>query len=78
MKQIISFIANYLDISADDIKPDTDVRDLVGDSLDLLEMIIELEKQFELDISDEELDTLVTVQDIQDYLNNNSGQIGTV
>ncbi len=78
MQQIIALIANYLEISNEDITSDTNVRDLVGDSLDLIEIMIEIEDQFQIDIPDEELDTLITVQDIHDYINANSGQVGPV
>lgn len=78
MEQIIALIANYLDVPIEDIKSDTNVRDLAGDSLDLLEIMIDIEDHYQIDIPDEEFDRLITVQDIYDYVNINSGQVGVV
>ncbi|MEA3463851.1 MAG: acyl carrier protein [Patescibacteria group bacterium] len=43
--------------------------DLGADSLDLVELVMAMEEEFELDISDEEAGNLLTVQDVIDFLN---------
>lgn len=78
MEQIIDLISKYLDIPSGDIKAESNLRDLAADSLDLVEIIIMIEDQFKIDIADEDIDTLITIQDINDYIDNASGQCGAV
>lgn len=42
--------------------------DLNADSLDLVEMIMALEEEFNIEIPDEEAEKLINVQDALDYL----------
>jgi acyl carrier protein len=43
-------------------------KDLGMDSLDLVEVVMSLESEFKLEISDEDAERLKTVQDAMDYL----------
>lgn len=45
------------------------VNDLGADSLDLVELIMTMEEEFETEISDEDAEKLVTVKDVIDYIN---------
>ncbi len=45
------------------------VEDLNADSLDLVELIMSLEEEFGMEISDDEAERIVTVQDAVDYIN---------
>ena len=44
------------------------VDDLNADSLDLVEMIMSLEEEFKLQISDEDAEKITTVQEAEDYI----------
>jgi len=44
------------------------VEDLNADSLDLVELIMSLEEEFKLQISDEDAEKITTVQEAQDYI----------
>lgn len=47
------------------------IDDLGADSLDLTELIMALEEEFDIDeIADEDAETFATVQDVIDYCNN--------
>ena len=78
MEDLIQFIANYLDLTKEDIKPETNLRDLIDDSLEMIETLIQLEDQYMVDIPDEDIDNIITVRDLSDYLNKVSGQAGHV
>jgi acyl carrier protein len=44
------------------------VEDLGADSLDIVELVMALEEQFDLDVPDEEAEKLKTVKDVIDYI----------
>lgn len=44
-------------------------EDLGADSLDVVELVMELEDEFDLEISDEDAEKISTVQDVVDYIN---------
>ena len=50
------------------------IDDLGADSLDIVELVMEFEKEFEIDIPDEEAEKLRTVGDAVTYLNSKVGQ----
>ena len=49
------------------------VEDLNADSLDLVELIMSLEEEFNVKISDEDAEKIRTVQDAMDYLHEHGG-----
>ena len=72
-ERVRKIIAEQLGVDETDIKPKTSfVEDLNADSLDLVELIMSLEEEFGADqgfeISDEEAEKIVTVQDAVDYI----------
>ena len=68
---VIKLVAEHFDISKDTVKLESNVFDDLGaDSLDSIELILELEKNFDIEVSDEEIDYIQTVQDILDLVDN--------
>ena len=62
-------LAEQFDIDKDSISMDTNLLDDLGaDSLDVVELIMSLEDEFGISISDEEAQNLVTVKRIVEYL----------
>ena len=67
--KVRKIIAEKLDVDLDDVKLESHfVNDLGADSLDLVELIMSMEEEFDLDISDEEAEKLQTVQDAVDFI----------
>ncbi|MCU6761492.1 Acyl carrier protein [uncultured Roseburia sp.] len=66
MKQMI---ADQLDIDAAEVKLESNFKDdLEADSLDLFELVMALEDEYEVEIPSEELESMATVGDIVNYL----------
>lgn len=67
MKKII---AEKLSVDMEEIVPEASfVDDLGADSLDLVELIMSMEEEFDTDISDEDAEKIITVKDAIDYIN---------
>lgn len=63
-EKIGKIISDKLGIDLTDIKSESRfMEDLGCDSLDRVELIMEMEKEFNLTIPDEEMETIFTVQD---------------
>lgn len=71
--KVKSIIVEELGVDADSVTPEASfVDDLGADSLDIVELIMELEEQFDLQIPDEEAEKIATVQDAVNYIQENS------
>ncbi len=68
--KVKKIIAEKLSVDLEEVVPDASfVDDLGADSLDLVELIMSMEEEFDIDISDEDAEKLVTVKDAIDYIN---------
>ena len=67
--KVKKLIAAQLDISEEEIAPEASfIEDLKADSLDLVELVMSMEDEFGLEISDEDAGRIVTVQDAINYI----------
>ena len=67
--KVKSIIAEQLDMDENKITPDTKlIEDLGADSLELFELVLTLEEEYDLEIPAEELETIETVGDVIEYL----------
>lgn len=68
-EKVRDIIAEELGIEPDDIKLEADLaEDLGADSLDAIELIMEIESQFDVEIADSEATKMKSVGDIVSYL----------
>lgn len=68
--KVKKIIAEKLSVDLEEVVPEASfVDDLGADSLDLVELIMSMEEEFDIDISDEDAEKLVTVKDAIDYIN---------
>jgi acyl carrier protein len=69
--RIVEIIANQLGIEEEDVTAAASVIDDLGaDSLDVVELVMALEEEFDLEIPDEEAEKITNVQNIFDYMTN--------
>ncbi|MDH3774300.1 MAG: acyl carrier protein [Syntrophobacteria bacterium] len=69
--RIVEIIANQLGIEEEDVTAAASVIDDLGaDSLDVVELVMALEEEFDLEIPDEEAEKITNVQNIFDYMAN--------
>jgi acyl carrier protein len=73
MDKVKQIIIDQLGVEETEVTPTASfVDDLGADSLDRVELIMALEENFDLEIPDEQAETLKTVQDAVDYIEKNS------
>ncbi len=61
-------IAEELAVDADEVTADATFDDLGADSLDIVEVVMAFEEEFDIEISDEDAEDINTVQDAVDYI----------
>lgn len=68
--KVRSIIADQLGVSEDEIKMESSfIEDLGADSLDIVELVMAMEEEFEVEIPDEEAENIKTVGDAINYIN---------
>ncbi len=71
-EKIKAILSEQLDIEADEIALDSDIaEDLGADSLDVVDLIMTLEDEFEVEISDDVIESVKTVGDLVNFIEAN-------
>jgi acyl carrier protein len=69
LEKIKEITADRLGVDEGEVTPEASFReDLEADSLDLVELIMELEEQFGMEIPDEDAEKITTVEEAVDYV----------
>ena len=72
VQEITSIIAEQLGVDKKDVTPEKSfIEHLNADSLDLTEMVMNLEEHFDLEIPDDQAEKLKTVQDVINFVTAN-------
>jgi acyl carrier protein len=67
--KVRAIIVEQLDANADEVVPEAlFVEDLGADSLDLVELVMQMEDEFDVEIPDEDAENIRTVQDAINYV----------
>lgn len=70
--RVVNIIVDLLGVEESDVVPEASFRkDLEADSLDLVELIMAFEEEFNGEISDEEAQKITTVGEAIEYINKN-------
>ena len=68
-EKLHDIIADGLNVQKEEIKPETTfVDDLGADSLDIFQIIMGIEEEFDIEIDNDEAEKIVTVQDEEDQI----------
>lgn len=71
-EKIKAILSEQLDIEVDEIALDSDIaEDLGADSLDVVDLIMTLEDEFEVEISDDVIESVKTVGDLVNFIEAN-------
>jgi acyl carrier protein len=70
-EKVRSLISEQLDIDEDKITLETTFEDIDADSLDVVELVMALEEEFDLEIADEAVENIKTVADVVNYIEEN-------
>lgn len=69
-----ALIAETLGVGLDEVEASASfIDDLGADSLDIVELVMAIEKEFNIEIPDEDAEKIATVQDAIDYISDHSG-----
>jgi len=68
-ERVREIISEQLNVSKDEVVPEASFTDDLGaDSLDLVELVMALEEEFEIEVSDEDAEKIRKVKDVFDYI----------
>jgi acyl carrier protein len=72
-ERVKQIVAEQLGVDEDQVTNEASfMEDLGADSLDTVELVMALEEEFDIEISDEDAEKIQTVQDAIDYINEHS------
>ena len=71
--RVSNIIVEQLGVSEDSVTNESSfIADLGADSLDIVELIMALEEEFDIEISDTDAEKIVTVGDVVEYIKENA------
>lgn len=73
LEKVKAILAEQFDVEEDKITADTDLQeDLGADSLDVVDLLMSIEDEFEVEVPDEEIENIKTVGSLVSYIEDNS------
>ncbi len=70
-EKIKEMIVEQLGVDEEEVKMETTFKDLNADSLDVVELVMAMEEEFDLEIADEQVEKIKTVGDVIQYIEAN-------
>ncbi len=66
--KVKKIVADQLEVDISKLTKETTFEDIDADSLDIVELVMALEEEFDLEISDQEIENIKTVGDVIKYI----------
>ena len=71
-EKVKSILIDQLDVEEEKVTPQASIADDLGaDSLDIVDLVMSLEEEFDLEIPDDQVENIKTVGDIVKYIEDN-------
>ena len=71
LEKVKAILAEQFDVEEDKITPETSlIDDLDADSLDVVDLLMSIDDEFEVEVPDEEVENIKTVDDLVKYIEN--------
>ncbi len=67
-EKVKSIVSEQLEVSLDNLSAETTFEEIDADSLDIVELVMALEEEFDLEISDQEIENIKSIGDIVRYI----------
>ena len=72
LEKVKAILSEQFDVEEDSITPDTNLsEDLEADSLDVVDLLMSIEDEFEIEVPDEEIENIKTVDQLVKYIEGN-------
>lgn len=72
LEKVKAILSEQFDVEEDTITPETSIsEDLDADSLDVVDLLMSIEDEFEIEVPDTEVENIKTVADLVKYIENN-------
>ena len=73
LEKVKAILSEQFDVEEDTITPDTRIADDLGaDSLDVVDLLMSIEDEFEIEVPDEEIENIKTVGELVSYIESNT------
>lgn len=70
-EKIRAILAEQLDVAEDEITMESNIgEDLGADSLDVVDLVMTIEDEFEIEVPDDQIENIKTVGDVVNYIEN--------
>lgn len=70
-EMVKKIVSDQLEVAIDKLTMETTFEDIDADSLDIVELVMALEEEYDLEISDQEIENIKTIGDIVKYIESN-------
>lgn len=68
-EKVRAIVAGQLGVEADEVRSEASILDDLGaDSLDVVELVMALEEEFDIEVPDEDVEGIRTVKDVESYV----------